>query len=339
MERWPVLFFLVRRLLMSLPILVGVLLFTFVLVRLGGQDPVALLAGPTASAQQIEEIRQELGLDRSIVDQFLIYASNVIRLDFGQSWLNSRPVAQDLLARIPATMELLFLGVGLGALIGIPIGLRSAMKSESRFDHFSRFISLLGFSIPTYWLGLLAIFVFFYLLDWAPPPMGRISLMVSPPPTITGSFVVDSLLAANPEAFRSAFSQLALPVICLAIVAAAPIIKQTRAITLDVLGSDYVRYARASGLPDSMLRRMILRNSLVPLVTFTGTEFAGLVGTSSLIELVFAWGGAGQYGLSAILEGDFMAVQGYVVYVTLFSLLIFLVVDLIVLLFEPRSRA
>ena len=324
---------------MSLPILVGVLLFTFVLVRLGGQDPVALLAGPTASAQQIEEIRQELGLDRSIVDQFLIYASNVIRLDFGQSWLNSRPVAQDLLARIPATMELLFLGVGLGALIGIPIGLRSAMKSESRFDHFSRFISLLGFSIPTYWLGLLAIFVFFYLLDWAPPPMGRISLMVSPPPTITGSFVVDSLLAANPEAFRSAFSQLALPVICLAIVAAAPIIKQTRAITLDVLGSDYVRYARASGLPDSMLRRMILRNSLVPLVTFTGTEFAGLVGTSSLIELVFAWGGAGQYGLSAILEGDFMAVQGYVVYVTLFSLLIFLVVDLIVLLFEPRSRA
>lgn len=324
---------------MSLPILVGVLLFTFVLVRLGGQDPVALLAGPTASAQQIEEIRQELGLDRSIVDQFLIYASNVVRLDFGQSWLNSRPVAQDLLARIPATMELLFLGVGLGALIGVPIGLRSAMKADTRFDHFSRFISLLGFSIPTYWLGLLAIFVFFYLLDWAPPPMGRISLMVSPPPTITGSFVVDSLLAANPEAFRSAFSQLALPVICLAIVAAAPIIKQTRAITLDVLGSDYVRYARASGLPDSMLRRMILRNSLVPLVTFTGTEFAGLVGTSSLIELVFAWGGAGQYGLSAILEGDFMAVQGYVVYVTLFSLLIFLVVDLIVLLFEPRSRA
>ena len=176
-------------------------------------------------------------------------------------------------------------------------------------------------------------------MGWAPAPMGRISLMVVEPPTITGSYILDSALARDPEAFWSALTQLILPVICLAIVSAAPIIKQTRAIALDVLATDYLRFARASGLPNRDLRRIVLRNSLVPVVTFTGTELAGLVGTSSLIELVFAWGGAGQYGLTAILEGDFVAVQGYVVYVTTFSLAIFVIIDLLVFLLEPRAKA
>jgi peptide/nickel transport system permease protein len=329
--------FLGRRLLTSIPILFGILLLTFMLVRMSGQEPVALLGGPTASAEELARIRAELSLDQPVWVQFVTYAANVARLDFGESWLNGRPVAADLIARIPATLELLLLGVGLGALVGVPVGLRAAMHPNGRFDQISRFLSLLGFSIPTYWLGLIAIFVFFYLLNWAPPPMGRISFMVLAPPVVTGSYVVDSLLAADPEAFRSALSQLVLPVLCLAIIAAAPIIKQTRAITLDVLGSDYVRYARAQGLPDRMMRRLVLRNSAVPIMTFIGTETAGLVGTSSLIELVFAWGGAGQYGLSAILQGDFMAVQGYVVYVTLLSLLIFVVVDLAVVLTDPRA--
>jgi peptide/nickel transport system permease protein len=331
--------FVLRRLVVMLPILLGVLLFAFVLVRLSGQEPVALLGGPTASAQQLAEIRTELGLDKSVPMQFAIYAGKVLRLDLGTSWLNSRPVLGDLLSRIPATLELLILGIGLGALIGIPTGLHAATHPDGRFDHVSRFLSLLGFSIPTYWLGLIAVFVFFYLLDLAPAPMGRISLMVTPPPQVTGSYVVDALIAADGEAFRSALGQLALPVICLAIVAAAPIIKQTRAIALDILSSDFVRYARASGLPPRMLKRLVLRNSLVPLITFIGTEVAGLVGTSSLIELVFAWGGAGQYGLSAIIQGDFTAVQGYVLYVTLFSLVIFLIVDVLVLVLEPRAQA
>jgi peptide/nickel transport system permease protein len=331
--------FLLRRLLVMVPILLGVMLFAFVLVRLGGQEPVALLGGPTASAQQLAEIRSELGLDKSVAMQFAIYAGKVLSLDLGTSWLNSRPVLGDLLARIPATLELLILGIGLGALVGVPVGLHAASRPDGRFDHISRFLSLLGFSIPTYWLGLIAVFLFFYLLGWAPPPMGRISLMVTPPPLVTGSYVLDALIAADGEAFRSAATQLALPVICLAIVSAAPIIKQTRAIALDVLGSDFVRYARASGLPRRTMKRLVLRNSLVPLITFVGTEIAGLVGTSSLIELVFAWGGAGQYGLSAIIQGDFTAVQGYVLYVTLFSLVIFLIVDLVVLLLEPRARA
>lgn len=331
--------FLARRAVTVLPVLFGILLFTFVLVRLGGQDPVARLAGPTASAQQIAEVKAELGLDRPIYEQFGIYIARVVQGDLGRSWLNSRPVLGDLISRIPATLELLFLGVGLGALAGVPIGLTAAFRANRAFDHLSRVITLLGFSIPTYWLGLLAIFVFFYLLDWAPPPMGRISLMVTPPPPITGSYVIDGMLSAAPEAMASALAQLTLPVLCLAIVAAAPIAKQTRAIALEALSSDYLRYARACGLSEREQRRMVLRNSRVPLVTFIGTELAGLVGTSSLIELVFAWGGAGQYGLSAILENDFTAVQGYVLYVTLFALLVFLTVDMLVWWLEPRARA
>jgi peptide/nickel transport system permease protein len=330
--------FLFRRVLLIGPILFGVLLATFLLVRVGDQDPVAMLAGPTASAQQIAEVRAELGLDRPVLEQFLIYIAKVASGDLGRSWLNSRPVLDDLIARAPVTLELLLLGVGFAALIGVPVGIAAAFRPDGRFDQISRFVSLLGFSIPTYWLGLLAIFVFFYLLGWAPPPMGRISLLIDAPPHVTGSYLIDSLLAADRTAFASALAQSVLPIACVTIVAAAPMIKQARAIALDVLASDYMRYARASGLPPGEVRAIVRRNSVVPLVTFGGTELAGLVGTSSLIELVFAWGGMGQYGLTAILEGDFTAVQGYVLFVAAFSLLVFLIVDVLVMLLEPRAQ-
>jgi ABC-type dipeptide/oligopeptide/nickel transport system permease component len=329
--------FLARRLLFSIPLLIGVLFFTFALVRIGGQDPVALLAGPTASVQEIELVRSELGLDRPFVVQFLIYAQKVASFDLGHSWLSNKPVLSELIDRVPITFELMFWGVLLGALVGIPVGLHAAFRADRLFDQLSRFFSLLGFSIPTYWLGLVMLFVFFFLLDWAPPGMGRISLMATPPPRITGSYLIDGLLTANWEAAHSAFTQLVLPVICVAIVASAPIIKQTRAMALEVLGRDYVRLARAAGLPESTVRRIVWRNALVPVITFIGTEITGLVGTASLIEYVFAWGGLGQYGLHAITSGDFAVVQGYVLFLALFSVLVFLIVDVLSFLLEPRA--
>ena len=196
---------------------------------------------------------------------------------------------------------------------------------------------MLGFSIPTYWLGLVMLFVFFFLLEWAPPGMGRISLIVTPPPRITGSYLIDGLLTANWEAAHSALSQLVLPVICVAIVASAPIIKQTRAMAIEVLGRDYVRLARAAGLPERAVRGIVWRNALVPVATFIGTEITGLVGTASLIEYVFAWGGMGQYGLHAITSGDFAVVQGYVLFLALFSVLVFVIVDVLGFLLEPRA--
>lgn len=329
--------FLARRALLLAPLLVVVSFLCFMLVRLGGQDPVAMLAGPTATAAEIEMVRTTLALDQPLWTQFAVWLGHVLQGDLGRSWISNRPVLTELLDRMPATLELLLYGVGIGALVGIPVGLKAAQKPDGAFDQVSRFLSLLGFSTPTYWLALMALFVFFYLLDWAPPGMGRISLMVDPPERITGSYMWDALLQGRMEAARSAAAQLVLPVLCIAVISAAPIIKQTRAIALEVLSSDYVRYARAQGLPAQDMRRMVLRNSMVPVVTFIGTELAGLIGTTALIEYVFAWGGLGQYGLTAIIQGDFAVVQGYVLMLAVFSVLVFLVVDLAVMLLEPRA--
>lgn len=319
------------------PLLLGVLFITFMLVRLSGQSPVAMLAGPTATAEEIRVIRQSLSLDQPLWAQFVAYLGHVVRGDLGRSWISNRPVLDDLLSRLPATLELLVPGVLIGCVVGIPVGLRAAFRPNRWFDQVSRFVSLLGFSIPTYFLGLMALFVFFYVLEWAPPGMGRMNLMLTPPPHVTGSYALDSLFAGDWEAAGSALSQLVLPVCCVALISAAPIIKQCRAVVLDVLASDYVRYARAQGLPGRLVRAMALRNSTTSLVTFVATEMTSLVGTIALIEYVFAWGGVGQYGLSAIIAGDFTAVQGYVLMLAVFSVLVFLVVDVFVLLFEPRA--
>lgn len=330
--------FLLRRALMVIPLLVGVVFITFMLVRVGGLDPVGKLAGPTATQAEFEIIREELGLDQPLLKQFAIYAGKVVQGDLGESWLSNRPVLDDMMDRAVVSLELLFWGVGLGALIGIPVGLRAAFRPNGRFDQVSRVMSLLGFSIPTYWLGLVSIFTFFYLLEWAPPPLGRLNLLISPPDLVTGSYLIDGLLAMNWTVAYSAAAQMVMPVICLAIVSAAPIIKQTRAIALEVMVSDPVRYGRACGLPPDAMRKLVLRNSAVPVVTFVGTEITGLVGTMSLIEYVFAWGGLGQYGLNAIISGDFTAVQGYVLALALFSVVVFLAIDIIVHLIEPRSE-
>ena len=328
----------VRRLLTVVPMLLGVVLFTFVLIRLSGQDPVMKLAGPTATTQEIELVRKGLGLDQSISLQLVYYLRNLAVGDFGRSWLSNRPVLSDVLERIPTTLELLIWGVAIGAIVGIAVGLRAARIPDGKFDQISRFVSLLGFSVPTYWLGLVMLFVFFYLLNWAPPGMGRISLLATPPPRITGSYLIDGIISANHEAAWSAAAQLVLPVLCIAIISAAPIIKQTRAVALEVSSSDYIRYARAQGLSRHDVSRMVLRNSRVPILTFLGTELTGLIGTTSLIEYVFAWGGLGQYGLNAIISGDFAAIQGYVFFLALFSVLVFLIVDILVVMIEPRAR-
>ncbi len=328
---------LLRRVALVVPLLFVILLGTFLLVRISGQDPVGLLAGPTATTAEIALVRESLALDQPAWVQFGVYIGRVARGDLGASWLSNRPVLAEILDRAPATLELIFWGVLIGAGIGIPVGLRAAFRPDRGFDQASRFLSLLGFSVPTYWLGLIMLFVFFYLLDWAPPGMGRISLMLDPPPRVTGSHLIDGLLGGDREVVGSAFAQLVLPVLCVAIISAAPIVKQTRAIALEVLATDYIRHARAQGLPPRQIRAMALRNSATPIVTFIGTEITGLVGTTSLIEYVFAWGGLGQYGLSAIIAGDFAAVQGYVLILALFSVLVFLAVDVFVMATDPRA--
>ena len=330
--------FLLRRLAVSLPLVVAVVFVTFMLVRIGGGDPVALLAGPTASAQEHAAIRSGLGLDKSLPQQFGIYLTRAARGDLGQSWLSNKQVIEEIGNRALVTLELLLWGVGIGALIGIPLGARAAARRGSVFDQVVRAVSLAGFSVPTYWLGLIAILVFFYLLDLAPAPMGRMSALLVAPERITGSYLIDSLLRGQWEAARSALAQLTLPVLTVAIVACAPIMKHSRAIAADIVDSEFIRFARSCGLGERRIRTMVLRNSLVPVLTFVGTEIVGLLGTSSLIELIFSWGGIGQWGLQSILNGDFAAIQGYVLFAALLSVLVFICIDTANFLLEPRGR-
>ncbi|MCC6467408.1 MAG: ABC transporter permease [Alphaproteobacteria bacterium] len=329
--------FLARRLTTALIAVAAVLVATFLLVRLT-PDPVAVLAGPEATPAQIQAMRQQLGLDRSVAQQFLIYAERALAGDFGRSWISGRPVLTEIAERAPFTVELLIWGIALGTVVGVAIGLQAAYRRDGWFDQVTRVLSLAGFSIPTYFLGLLMLLVFFYLLQWAPPGMGRLSPLYSAPPFVTGSYVFDGLLAGKLNVAWSAAAQLVLPVCCIAIICAAPTIKQVRALALDALESDYIRYGRAQGMPAGMLRRMVLRNCLAPIVTFVGLELVSLMGTTAIIEYVFSWGGLGHYGLSAIIAGDFNAVQGYVLTLACFCVAIFLAVDLIVLAIEPRSR-
>jgi ABC-type dipeptide/oligopeptide/nickel transport system permease component len=330
--------FLLRRLVIAIPVAIGILFVTFMLVRIGNQDPVAMLAGPMADAPMLARIRAELMLDQPLLTQFWAYLGRLMHGDLGRSWQGNAPVTHEIATHLPATLELVILAVGLGTLIGVPIGLRAAERPNGWFDQISRFGSLFGFSLPTYWLGLMAIFVFFYLLGWAPAPMGRVSMVVMPPPTITGSVLLDSILTGNWEAASSAAAQLVLPVGCFTIVATAPIIKHTRAIAIEVMGSDFIRYARACGFPRRVIRAIALRAALVPVITFVGSEFTSLLAAASLIEFVFAWGGLGHWGLNAILLGDFAAVQGYVLTLAIASVVVFALVDLAVMILEPRAQ-
>lgn len=330
--------FLLRRLAVSLPLVVAVVFVTFMLVRIGGGDPVALLAGPTASVEEHAAIRKGLGLDRDPVTQFGIYLSKAVRGDLGQSWLSSKQVVEEIANRAWVSLELLLWGVAIGALVGIPLGARAAARRGSLFDQTVRAVSLAGFSVPTYWLGLIAILTFFYALELAPAPMGRIDATLIAPERITGSYFIDALLRGQWEAARSALAHLVLPVLTIAVVACAPIMKHTRAIASEIVDSEFIRFARSSGLGERRIRRMVLRNSIVPVLTFVGTEIVGLLGTSSLIELIFSWGGIGQWGLQSILNGDFAAIQGYVLFAALLSVVVFIIIDAANYVLEPRGR-
>lgn len=328
---------LLRRALLSIPILFAVLLFTFLLVRVGGSDPVGMLAGPTASEAEIAAIRASYKLDQPVMIQFVEYAKRVAIGDLGTSWLSNKPVLGELMRRLPATLELVLLGGAIGALVGVWAGMKAARSPNGRFDQWSRVLSLLGFGMPTIFLGLALIFIFFFILRWAPPPMGRIDLMINAPPSLTGSYLIDAILVADWPAAVSAAGRLVLPCGVVAVVFAAPMLKQTRAIALDVLASDYVRYARAAGLSARLIDRIVWRNSSVPILTYGATELTALFGAAAVLELIFSWGGVSQFGLTAILKGDFAVVQGFVLLMSVLAIAIFAITDLLVLRLEPRA--
>lgn len=328
-----------RRLASALPSLFFVLLMTFVMSRALPGDPAAYFAGPSATEASVQEIREKLGLDRSVMEQFGIYLGELARGDLGTSLNTGQPVTLDLLQRLPASMELTLFALTFAVLIGMPLGIAAAAMPGSPVDHVCRALSTISAAFPGFFVGLLLVFVFYYLLGWAPSPVGRLEIWYSPPPAVTGMYVVDAMLIRDWEVARAAFGQLILPAISLGLFALAPITRMTRASLIGVLSSDFIQAARANGLSvGQVLVTYALRNALLPVVNILGMIFSFLLGASVLIEQVFGWPGVGRYAVEAVITSDYAAIQGFVVAMAIIYVLLNLAVDVLNTLVDPRVR-
>jgi peptide/nickel transport system permease protein len=328
-----------KRLLTAIPSLIGVIIVTFLLTRVLPGDAAAYFAGPAATPQAIEEIRGKLGLDRSWPEQFLRYVTDLGRGDFGASLTTGQPVVADIAARLPASAELTLLGLFVAMAIAVPLGILAAVKQGSFIDHACRVVATAGVSLPVFFTGLLLVYVFYFLLGWAPAPLGRLDIFHSPPPHVTGFYLIDSLLAGDLGLFGAALAPLVLPATTLAIFSIAPIARMTRASMLAVLASDFVRTARASGLsPYRVIITYAFRNAMLPVVTTFGMVFSFLLGANVLVEKVFAWPGIGSYAVEALIASDYAPVQGFVLTMAVLYVMLNLAIDLLYGVIDPRVR-
>lgn len=329
----------VKRLCQATPVLAGVIVVTFILTRALPGDPAVYFAGPAADAKSIAQIRETLGLDKSLPQQFLIYLQGLARGDLGQSLSTGQPVLSDLARRLPASLELTFAALFLSVLIAVPLGILAATRPGTWVDQLCRLFVTAGVSLPTFFTGLALVFFFYYLLGWAPSPIGRLDFAYTPPPSITGFFVLDSLLGGQIDTARAALGQLLLPAITLALFTLAPIARMTRAAMLQALSSEYIRTARAAGLsPRKILITYAFRNAMLPVVTTLGMVFSFTLGANVLVEKVFAWPGIGSYAVEALVVSDYAAVQGFVLSMALLFVLLNLVIDLAYTLIDPRIK-
>jgi peptide/nickel transport system permease protein len=333
-----ILVYIGRRLLFIVPQLIGIVLVSFFLVKSIPGDPATLMLGPTATPEAIASLRQQLGLDKPLPVQFVIYLERMAVGDLGTSWQTTRPVTEDLLMRFPATLELVTFGLLLALLIGIPLGLAAAFREGGWQHKVADFYGLSAGALPDFWLALVLIFVFYTLLGWAPAPLGRIDMAIIPPPQVTGFYTVDSLFAGDGPGFRSSLAHLVLPVLTLGVINAGPILKMTQSSMEKMMHADFSRYGVLCGLPHRQVVRHALRNALPSVVTIVSVLYGFLIGGAVLVEIVFSWGGAGQYAVQGVLNSDINPVLGFVVFSAIFSLFIYLIVDLIYMAIDPRIR-
>jgi dipeptide transport system permease protein len=334
----PMLRFVIARLGVLIPTFLGVTVVAFGLIRLIPGDPIQLLAGERGiDPARHARLMAEYGFDRPLWEQYLRYLGGVLQGDLGQSIVTKRPVLNEFMALFPATVELSVCALLLAVLIGLPAGVVAGVRRGSLFDHGLMGISLTGFSMPIFWWGLLLIILFSGILQWT-PVSGRISLLFFFPP-VTGFMLIDSLLADQEGAFTSALSHLVLPSIVLATVPLAIIARQTRSAMLEVLGEDYVRTARAKGLPPSRVIGLhALRNALIPVVTVIGLQVGLLFSGAILTETIFSWPGIGKWLVDSIYRRDYPSVQGGIVLIASVVMLVNLFVDLLYGLINPRIR-
>ncbi len=354
--------YITRRILVSIPVLFGILLVTFVLARAIPGEPCRAMLGEKATPEVCERFTREHGLDRPVYVQFGFYITRVLQGDFGQSIRFSRPVSQILVERLPMTIELAVGGLILAILIGVPLGLLSAMRHNTGVDVATMIVANVGISMPVFWLGLMLAYVFALMLKGTPfwlPPSGRLTAGLTSTPFyvvwgwvvesgsahekilsfVANHFIFNSLITGDWKVLQDAVRHLILPVVALCTIPMAIIARMTRSSLLEVLGRDYVRTARAKGAKErQVVARHALRNALLPVVTILGLQMGGLLGGAVLTETVFGLAGVGRMLFEAITARDYPIIQAFTVVIAVFYMLINLIVDVSYGFLDPRIR-
>ncbi len=329
--------FVVRRLLLLVPILLGLSILVFFWIRALPGGPAQALLGERATAESIAEIEEIYGLDRPVHEQYFAYLGTVVKFDFGTSITSRRPVSEEIKQRFPATIELALAAMLFSVLVGIPLGFVAAKRYGGVVDHLSLVASLLGISIPIFFLAILLKYLFAVKLGWL-PTVGRMSVLIDVPHP-TKFYVLDAIIAGNVEAVIDTLKHLVLPAVALGSIPLAVIARITRAAVLDVQNEDYVRTARAKGLsPRIVDTRHVLRNALLPITTIIGLQAGLLLSGAVLTETVFAWPGMGTWLVDAIETRNFPVLQGGILFVALVFVLVNLLVDVSYAIINPRIR-
>ncbi len=319
--------------------LIGLAALTFFIGRVLPIDPVISIVGEKAPKEVYDRVFLELGLDQPVWVQFWEYITKLLRGDFGTSFATNRPVLTDLLSFFPATLELATIGLLLGVLLGVPMGIASAYWHEKWPDHLLRVVGLVGYSVPIFWLGLVGLFVFYYLLDWVSGPGQLDVFYVGIVDRITGSILIDSAIAGEWEIFGNAISHMALPALLLGYYSLAYISRMTRSVMLDQLSREYVLTARLKGASElQVVAGHALRNAAIPLVTVIALSYGGLLEGSVLIETIFSWPGIGNYIYSSLFAADMNAVLGGTLLVGIVFVLLNMLSDVLYRVLDPRSR-
>jgi peptide/nickel transport system permease protein len=329
--------YLLRRLALTIPILLGVSLLVFLMLHSAGGDPAQTILGARADPESIAELRRELGLDRPLLVQYVAFLSGAVRGDFGRSYRSNTPVIAEIAARFPATIELAIAAMVIAVVVGVVFGTLAAVRRHSILDYVSSTVVLLGVSLPTFWLGLILIIIFGLWLRWL-PISGRVDPRLGADPSLP-FLTLASLLHGNWAVAKDALRHLVLPALTLAAWPAAIVARMTRASLIESLGQDYVRTARGKGLPEQLIVvGHAARNALLPVLTVVGLEFGTLLGGAVVTETIFSWPGLGQLTVTAIGARDYQIVQGVVVLLGAVFVLLNLLVDVLYAVLDPRIR-
>lgn len=330
--------FVLKNIMHLFIVFLGVSIFTFFISHVIPGDPARMLVGPHASQEALETTRVQLGLDKPIIVQYEKYMVDLVHGDLGTSIRTQRPVASELAKCFPATLELTMVAMFFAVVFGIILGVAAAVNRNKWIDHVSRIFSLVGVSTPLFWSGVIALIVFYKLIPIF-PASGRIDTFLSPPPHITGIYIIDGLIAGNFAVVISAIHHIILPSVCLAYVQLAIVARQVRSSMIDVLEQDYIRTAKACGIPRrTIIYKYALKNALLPTLTVTGLTIGELLGGAIITETIFAWPGMGKYVMDSISFLDFPSIMGFTLVVSFSYVLINIGVDILYSFLNPQIK-